>query len=766
MSDKRAPRRPAPEPGRMAAKVPQIMQMEALECGAASLAMVCAYWGKWLPLEQVRLDCGVSRDGSSALNLVKAARAYGFEAKGFRYELEAMRERATFPCIVHWNFNHFVVVRGFKGDHAYLNDPAQGEIRLSMQEFDDAFTGVCLQFDPTSAFEPGGAPASIKSFMTDRLRGAGSTLAFLAVASAAVAVINAMLPVFPQFLVDHLLGGANRGWVVPFAAVLAVLGVVQAIVLFLNARYLLQLEGKLAVTSNSSFMWKLLHLPMEFFSQRNAGDLSSRLASNATVAHQLLATLAPIAINLVMLAVYLVVMVGYSPLLALIGVASVVLNLSVAVYISRKRVNIVRVQMRDRAGLDSATVTGIDMIETIKATGAEDGYFQRWSGFQAGSSNQQVSYVALDAYQGSIPRFISAAADVAVLMLGVRLVLDGQFTVGMVLAFQGFMQRFAAPAEELIASMQTFFEMRTDMERIQDVMKYEEDPLASGGQEPDAEEDEPAAPEAPADPDEDSRIAAAMAALAALDGGGTGSDYEKLHGEVVMEHVTFGYSHLAEPLIQDFSLHVKPGASIALVGPSGCGKSTIAKLISGLYRPWEGEVLLGGKPLPDIPRPVRTGSVAVVDQDIVLFEDTIDANIRLWDDSIEDYEAILAARDAQLHDDIMARPGGYQARLSEGGSNLSGGQRQRLEIARALAADPTVLVLDEATSALDAVTEHEVMARIRRRGITLVVVAHRLSTIRDCDEIIVLDHGRVLQRGTHEQLWGTGGLYDALVTQE
>lgn len=721
--------------GERAAKVPQIMQMEALECGAASLAMICAYYGKWIPLEQVRLDCGVSRDGSSALNIVKAARRYGFEAKGYRYELESLRTKATFPCIVHWGFNHFVVVRGFKGNKVYINDPARGEVRLTVDEFDEFFTGVCLQFAPTDAFVADGQPASIRSFALDRLKGSQVALLFVALTSVVTAVIGAVNPVLSQIFTDKLLGDHNPSWVAPFIGALAVVGVAQVAVLVLNARYLLRLEGKMAVSANSSFMWKVLHLPMAFFSQRSVGDISARAASNTQVAQQLVGKLAPLAINFVMLLFYLVVMVSYSPVLAAIGLTATVANLVSARVISKKRVNIVRVQMRDQANLDAATVAGIDMMETIKAAGAEDGYFQRWSGYQAGASNQQVSYARLDACLGLVPQVFTALANTAVLMGGVWLVIQGQFTVGMILAFQGFLSQFSGPAQSLINTMQTFFEMRTDMERIQDVMDYPEDPLAPTTL-----------------PNEREEVRS--------------GSFEKLRGQIDLRGVTFGYSRLARPLIENFDLHVEPGRSVAFVGPLGCGKSTLARLVSGLCLPWEGTVYLDETPIAEVPRPVRTGSVGVVDQDIILFEDTIAANIRLWDASIEDYEVIMAARDAQIHNDIVARPGGYEGRLTAGGTDLSGGQRQRLEIARALAADPTILVLDEATSALDATTEREVMERIRRRGVTLVVVAHRLSTIRDCDEIVVLDKGRVVERGTHEELWQAGGLYAQLVAQE
>ena len=712
------------------AKVPFIMQMEALECGAASLAMVLAYYGKWIPLEQVRRDCGVSRDGSNALNILKAARNYGLEASGYRYEPEYLRDNGTFPCIAHWEFNHFVVVCGFKKDKVYLNDPAKGTVVISMQEFDEKFTGICIQLSPTENFVPEGKPRSTIGFAKKRLAGCGVAIAFVVVTGIISSLIGVINPVFSRIFMDRLLTGTDPGWHIPFIIVMSVFGFIQILMQFIQAIYSRRIEGKMAVYGTSSYMWKILNLPMEFYSQRYAGDILARRSGNAGISSSLINTFAPLFLQAVMMVFYLVVMLKNSVLLTLVGISSIVINMFVARIISKKRINLSRVQMRDSGKLTSCTTSGIEMIETIKASGAEEGYFQKWAGYQASVNTQEVAFAKLNQYVGSIPSIVSIFTNTLVLMLGVYLTMEGKFTVGMIMAFQGFLGSFTAPATTFIAAGQTLQELRTDMERIEDVMEY------------------------PAD--ENSALRQPTGEVS----------YKKLKGHVEMKNVTFGYSRLADPLISGFDLKLEPGSRVAFVGSSGCGKSTLSKLISGLYVPWEGEILFDGKPIKEIDRSVFTGSLAVVDQDIIMFEDTIASNIRMWDETIEDFEVIAAARDAQIHSDIIQRENGYDHKMIEGGNDFSGGQRQRMEIARVLAQDPTIVILDEATSALDAKTEYDVVNAIRDRGITCIVIAHRLSTIRDCDEIIVLDKGKVVERGKHEELYAKGGLYKELVLSE
>ena len=715
-------------PGKVA-KVPVILQLETLECGAASLAMVMAYYNKWVPLEQLRVDCGVSRDGSNAKNLLLAARSYGMSAKGYRMEPQGLKENGRFPCIIHWNFNHFVVLDGFRRNRAVLNDPARGLVEVSMEEFDQAFTGVCILLEPAEGFVPDGKPKSMLGFVRKRLTGAKDALIFTTLVALIAALIGVINPVFSRVFVDRLLTGLNPGWVTPFFVLLIVFALIQIALSGMQAIYALKLQGKLAIKANAEFMWHVIRMPVDFFSQRMAGDIVARKSTNESIASTLINTLAPTVLNLAMIAVYLLVILRFSVALTLIGVTGMVINILVNRYISGKRINISRVQMRDEAKLASTTVAGIEMIETIKASGAENGFFEKWAGYQASVNSQNVKALKMNEYYGLIPQLVSTLVNMGILALGMFLILQGEFTVGMLFAFQMMLTAFMNPVMELANTGTTIREMRTNMERIEDVLEYPVDV------------EYPA--EYPAD-----------------------VSYDKLSGNLELRNVTFGYSRLAPPLIENFSMTLKAGQKVAFVGSSGCGKSTLSKLISGLYKPWSGEILFDGKPISEIDRNVFTGSLAVVDQDITLFEDSIANNIKMWDSSIEDYEMILASRDAMLHEDIMQRDGGYQYRMLEGGKDFSGGQRQRMEIARVLSQDPTILIMDEATSALDAQTEYDVVKAIKDRGITCVVIAHRLSTIRDCDEIIVLDHGRIVERGTHEALMANHGIYEELILSE
>ena len=707
------------------ARVPVIMQMEALECGAACLCMVLAYYGKWLSLEQVRVDCGVSRDGSSAKNVVKAARTYGLKAHGYRMEPEMLRE-ISLPAILHWNFNHFVVLNGFTKKGALINDPGRGTMLVPFDELDRAFTGIVLQFEPGDEFVPEGKPKSVLAFAARRLEGTLPAFIFVVLTGVLVAALGIITPLFSQLFMDNILSGNNPEWLIPFLGAMLVAVLFHFTVALIEAVYWLKIEGRFAITANAQFMWHVLRLPVEFFAQRFAGDIASRQATNEQIANTFIRKLAPVLMNIILLILYLVVMVNYSLPLTIVGLAAALLNMVVMRYSAKKQVDFSRTFMVAGGKLAGTTMAGIEMIETIKAAGAESGYFERWIGYFSREHNAHVQMQKFNLHFSAIPILLQQVTNIVILMLGVYLIMDGVFTIGMLLAFQGFLGSFMAPVNQLLDAGNSFISMRSSMERVEDVLNYKVD----------------------------------------VDGLADELIEPKLKGAVEISNLTFGYNRLAEPLINDFSIKIAPGSSVAFVGGSGSGKSTMAKLIAGLYKPWSGEIRFDGRLREDIPHYSFKSSLAMVDQDITLFEDTVANNIRMWDSSIENFAVILAARDAGIHQTIIERPGGYEHMIKEGGKNFSGGQRQRFEIARVLAQEPTIIILDEATSALDAKTEAEVMANIRNIGATCIIIAHRLSTIRDCDQIVVFDKGIAVERGTHDELFGQAEKYTALISSD
>lgn len=707
-------------------KVPVIIQMEALECGAASLAMVLAYYKRWVPLSLLREECGVSRDGSNVYSMVKAAKVYGLSAKAYRYGMEKLKTVST-PAVIFWNNNHFVVLCGINQRYVYLNDPAKGKVKLSHEDFKKGYSDIVICFEKNEDFKPDGKRDSTLQYAKKRLQGTAAIFLFIILVNIVLQAVGVITPFFSKIFMDQILMAQNHDWLVPLLLCMSAVLVVILIAQWINVVHSFKIRGKLAIVANTSFLWHVLRLPVRFFSQRYAGDIAQRLSSNETIVSTLVNKFAPMFINMFLIVLYLVMMLLYSVPLSAIGLISVAVNIAVSKYVTAKQVDLSRTQARENSNLSSITLSGIEMIETIKSSGAEDGYFQKWSGLQAEVNHCTVAYVKTSQFLRLLPAFSSQVANGVVLIMGAFLIMNGEFTIGMLLAFNGFISGFTAPVNQMIDLMQSTQQLRTNMERIEDVMQYEAEI-----------------------PEQES----------------TDTSTKKLSGEVKLENVTFGYNKYFPPLLEDFSLNVRKGGKVALVGFSGCGKSTLAKLITNLYQPWSGSITFDGMHHNEINRAAFCDSVSVVDQQIVLFHDTVRENLRMWDPFIPDEDIIAALKDAQIYDDIMKLEGGLSHMVAEGGKNFSGGQRQRLEIARALVTNPSIIILDEATSALDAYTEEEVIRALEARNVTMIVIAHRLSTIRDCEEIIVLKQGKVIERGKHEQLYADGGFYTKLIANE
>ena len=707
------------------AKVPTIFQMEARECGAASLAMILAYFGIYKPLEQVRMETGVSRDGSNAANLLRAAKQIGLQAKGYKKSLKGLLE-CTPPCIIHWNFNHFVVYEGKKGNSVYLNDPAVGRRKLTIQELDEGFTGIVLTFQAGENIKRQKNQRTFVRFVLQRLKGQYGQ--FMAIAAIGFFLVfpGLLLPLLSQFFIDDILLTRNQHWTQGFLVLVSGTIVFQALLYFYRGWLLDKLQNKLSMVSCHRLLNHLFRLPIQFFDQRYAGDLSERVGHNDKVANFLAGELAETALNLCIACFYLGLLIFYSPLLTLIGLMTVVLNLTVVKLSASSVANNTIKMQQDEGKLIGAIYAGLSITSTLKASGAENEYVNRIQGHYAKTIRLEQRLGKLQGILHSIPSITSQLASVLVLMMGSIQIMQGKMTVGMLVAFTGLLTSFTAPVEQLVIFVHKIQQMKSSMGQLQDILQYEQDDIYRQTEE---------------------KIAMS----------------EKLSGQVEVANVSFGYSKLQPPLIENFSFRLACGSSIAFVGSSGCGKSTISKLVSGLYLPWEGEIRFDGIPFNHLPKEIVFSSISTVSQDIMLFSGTIRENLTLWNQSILEEDMIRAAKDACIHETITQKPGAYEYCLSEEGRNLSVGQRQRMEIARALVTNPTILILDEATSALDPVTEKKILDNIKRRGCTCIIVAHRLSAIRDCDEIIVMDSGKIVQRGTHEELMKQQGHYQRLV---
>lgn len=703
------------------AKTPSVFQMEATECGAASLTMIFAYYGKYLPLEKMRIETGVSRDGCVAGNIMRAAKKYGFECHGYRKELDGLLKLPV-PSIIHWNFNHFVVFEGIKGKYAYLNDPAVGHRKLTMQELDEGFTGIVLTFAPTADFKKEKKRGSFFPFLKRRLKGRMSVLAKLVYVGVLLFFPGLILPVLSQTFIDDVLCNGYKDWLTKILVFMGSCVVFKMALSYYRSLLLQKLKSVMCTVSGTRFLTHMFQLPITFFDQRYTGDLVSRIQNNKDVDSFLAGDFAETFLNILIAVFYLVVLVLYSWQMTIVGIVNVVLCVGI-VLLSNKTVAEASVKMQMTGGkLYGAVCAGLTITDTIKASGVEAEYSARILGHQAKNAVLDQKLNRFQQMVGGIPDAVGKLSDVALLLIGGYLVIRGDLTMGMLTAYNALFDSFCQPINAVVGFIRSLQVTKSNIRRVEDIEKYDVDPCY----------------------------------LVQQTGQVLGG---KLSGRVELRDVSFGYSRLKPPLIEDFHFALNSGESVAFIGASGSGKSTISKVISGLYQPWQGQVLMDGKPTAEIPKAIMNASVSTVSQKITLFSGTVRDNLSMWNPAVSEEDLEQAAKDACIFDFIMRQNGGFNYMLTENAANLSGGQRQRMEIARALATNPTILIMDEATSALDPIVEKQVLDNIRARGCTCIVVAHRLSAVRDCNEIIAMANGKIVQRGTHKELLEQDGFY-------
>lgn len=692
--------------------------MHASECGAACLGSVLGFFGRHVSLTELREKCEVSRDGSSAASIVRAAKHYKLDAKGLSVKGYLLKS-LSLPLILFWQYSHFVVLEGYRDDRYYLNDPSSGRRTVSAEEFEKSYSGVALQFSPTEQFLSGGALPSLGTRLLNLFADHWKVLVTVCFLSLLLALFSLTIPLTLTYFVDGVLLG-NRSWPALVFLLLGA-GVIAYLSSLFKFRMLERLALRFSVKRYDQTMSKLLRLPIDFFDHRLVGDVTDRVASIDRIARNMSSRFLVTGLEVLLSVVFLIALFFYDVRLTFVVLAIGAVHLVIAFLLNRPR-HIRSQAMRREQGL--LLGLGMQMLrhaDNLRMTGMDDRFFSRWAGQQAKELTARQHYEELNLLNSALPAVAATIRTATVLALGGYFVIVGEMTIGMLAGFYVLAELFLNPIGRILEFENQRQDLETELQRINDVTLTKVDPIYT-------------------------RIDEKATSIRTFK--------QRLHltGRVELRNVTFGYNKSRPPLIKDFNLTIKPGQRVAIVGASGSGKSTLAYLVSGLSQPWSGEILFDGYLRDRIPEEVLQRSISVVSQEAVLFAASVRDNITLWNSAIPNEAIVEAARDARIHSEILNRPSGYATVVEESGRNFSGGQRQRIEIARALVGNPTVLILDEATSALDAETEEFVDDALRRRGVTCLIIAHRLSTVRDCDEIVVLEQGEVIERGTHSSL--------------